>query len=345
VFERAEADTRVMVDAEQLEAALVNLVANARDAMEAPGTIRIATRIAPPRAGLHPEAVPGRDYLHVSVADDGPGMREDVRLRAMEPFFTTKDVGRGSGLGLSQVFGFASQSGGFAFIDSTLGEGTRVTMAIPLAEVADASGAVCRGRRPVARGHVHGAGRRGLCGGGSPRRPPGTATAGGGGRVRLRHQRRQHARWHERAGSRAGRTRGPSRMPHDPGVRLRHRAAAGAARGGGLSGQAFPGAGTDRHPRRCKPARGQQLRQPYRKGWLPCATRGQVAAFSRKNLTGSRGNSDGFGAVQGAGYALPWADSPDPPFLRRMPPNPVRHGRLRAAVLFGLPCMGPWAQE
>lgn len=134
VFELAEADTRVMVDAEQLEAALVNLVANARDAMEAPGTIRIATRIAPPRAVLHPEAVPGRDYLHVSVADDGPGMREDVRLRAMEPFFTTKDVGRGSGLGLSQVFGFASQSGGFASIESAPGEGTCVTMAIPLPE-------------------------------------------------------------------------------------------------------------------------------------------------------------------------------------------------------------------
>ncbi len=138
VFDLAEADTRVMVDAEQLEAALVNLVANARDAMEQPGTIRIATRITRPDPALHPGAVAGRDYLYVSVADDGPGMEEHVRQRAMEPFFTTKDVGRGSGLGLSQVFGFASQSGGFAFIESAPGEGTCVTMAIPAGEAADA---------------------------------------------------------------------------------------------------------------------------------------------------------------------------------------------------------------
>jgi len=134
----AEAATQVMVDAEQLDAALVNLVANARDAMESPGAIRIITRVTRPDPSLHPDAMPDRDYLYISVADDGPGMEEHVRLRAMEPFFTTKDVGRGSGLGLSQVFGFASQSGGFAFIDSMPGEGTCVTMAIPMAEVADA---------------------------------------------------------------------------------------------------------------------------------------------------------------------------------------------------------------
>jgi PAS domain S-box-containing protein len=128
----AEADTRVMVDAGQLEAALVNLVANARDAMTSPGTIRIGTRIVRPNPHLHPEAMSDHDYLHVSVSDDGPGMEEEVRLRAMEPFFTTKDVGRGSGLGLSQVFGFASQSGGFAFIESEPGRGTCVTIAIPL---------------------------------------------------------------------------------------------------------------------------------------------------------------------------------------------------------------------
>jgi PAS domain S-box-containing protein len=128
----AEADTRVMVDAGQLEAALVNLVANARDAMTSPGTIRIGTRIVRPNPHLHPEAMSDHDHLHVSVSDDGPGMEEEVRLRAMEPFFTTKDVGRGSGLGLSQVFGFASQSGGFAFIESEPGRGTCVTIAIPL---------------------------------------------------------------------------------------------------------------------------------------------------------------------------------------------------------------------
>ena len=61
-------------------------------------------------------------------------MGDDIRLRAMEPFFTTKDVGKGSGLGLSQVFGFASQSGGFALIDSQPGAGTRVTIAVPIVE-------------------------------------------------------------------------------------------------------------------------------------------------------------------------------------------------------------------
>ena len=76
------------------------------------------------------------DYVYVTVADDGPGMDEEVRLRAMEPFFTTKDVGHGSGLGLSQVFGFASQSGGFAFIDSQPGRGTRVTLALPIPDPA-----------------------------------------------------------------------------------------------------------------------------------------------------------------------------------------------------------------
>ena len=133
-----DADGRVMVDAEQLEAALVNLVANARDAMDHPGSIRITTRIARPSLHLHPDAMPDREYLYVTVADDGPGMAENVRLRAMEPFFTTKDVGRGSGLGLSQVFGFASQSGGYAFIESEPGKGTCVTMAIPLPETAGA---------------------------------------------------------------------------------------------------------------------------------------------------------------------------------------------------------------
>ena len=138
ILELTDAGTHAMVDAEQLDAALVNLVANARDAMESPGCIRIGTRVTRPDPSLHPDVMPDCDYLYISVADDGPGMEEHVRLRAMEPFFTTKDVGRGSGLGLSQVFGFASQSGGFAFIDSRPGEGTRVTMAIPLAEVANA---------------------------------------------------------------------------------------------------------------------------------------------------------------------------------------------------------------
>ncbi len=131
-FELGDESPTVQIDATQFEAALMNLVANARDAMRCPGHITISTRVLVPDAAVHPDVRPGTRYLYISVADDGPGMDEDTRLRAMEPFFTTKEVGRGSGLGLSQVFGFASQSGGFAFIESAPGSGTRVTIALPV---------------------------------------------------------------------------------------------------------------------------------------------------------------------------------------------------------------------
>ncbi|MEL1264892.1 two-component system sensor histidine kinase NtrB [Pseudoxanthomonas putridarboris] len=124
---------KIMVDADQLEAALMNLVSNARDAMSG-GRIVISTGTCTPDSSLHPDADGRKEYVCVTVRDDGPGMTEEVRLRAMEPFFTTKDVGRGSGLGLSQVYGFAAQSDGFASIESTPGEGTAVTIAIPAAE-------------------------------------------------------------------------------------------------------------------------------------------------------------------------------------------------------------------
>ncbi|WP_434030688.1 two-component system sensor histidine kinase NtrB [[Pseudomonas] boreopolis] len=129
-LELAERVPPVMVDRTQLEAAVMNLVANARDASPA-GHVVVRTRVARLDRLRHSQACPDRDYVCVSVADDGPGMPEEIRLRAMEPFFTTKDVGKGSGLGLSQVFGFASQSGGFAEIDSLPDAGTTVTMFIP----------------------------------------------------------------------------------------------------------------------------------------------------------------------------------------------------------------------
>ncbi|MBN6110633.1 PAS domain-containing sensor histidine kinase [Xanthomonas bonasiae] len=131
-FAFADALPPVVVDASQFEAALMNLVANARDAVRQ-GRIVISTRLCRSDLSLHAEARPDHDYVCVAVQDDGPGMSEEVRLRAMEPFFTTKDVGNGSGLGLSQVFGFAGQSGGFATIDSGQGQGTLVTMYIPVA--------------------------------------------------------------------------------------------------------------------------------------------------------------------------------------------------------------------
>jgi len=122
----------VEVDAAEFEAALLNLVVNARDAMEGSGRLRISTRERSVGAeGIPPDASPGR-YIVVSVHDTGSGMSHEVRARAMEPFFTTKAMGKGSGLGLSQVYGFAAQSGGFADIESVEGEGTTVGIYLPV---------------------------------------------------------------------------------------------------------------------------------------------------------------------------------------------------------------------
>ena len=103
-----------------LEAALLNLVINARDAMPRGGTIRILSR----RAWLqeqaltgNPEALPG-PYVAIEVRDTGEGMAAEVSERAFEPFFTTKKDGQGTGLGLSQVFGFMRQIGGHVAIQS-----------------------------------------------------------------------------------------------------------------------------------------------------------------------------------------------------------------------------------
>jgi len=120
----------VEVDTGQFEAAILNLVANSRDAMPKGGTIALGTRLvhrAPPEA---PEA-PSRDYVCISISDNGEGMSADVSARATEPFYTTKEIGKGSGLGLSQVFGFAAQSGGFAILDSEAGAGTVVSLCLP----------------------------------------------------------------------------------------------------------------------------------------------------------------------------------------------------------------------
>ena len=115
----------VAVDAAQLDAALLNLVINARDAMPQGGRLRIATRRLDPKPGRPVEVA-------ISVSDTGTGMSPEVVARATEPFFTTKEVGKGSGLGLSQVYGFAGQSGGRLDIESTPGVGTTVTVRLPV---------------------------------------------------------------------------------------------------------------------------------------------------------------------------------------------------------------------
>jgi len=131
----------VDADAHQLESALLNLVINARDAMPDGGLLWIETRAeevgaepagAEPRDDLPPDLPPGR-YVCIAVADTGVGMTPEVQRAAFEPFFTTKPVGKGSGLGLSQVYGFAKQSQGHVSLTSQVGAGTVVRLFLPAA--------------------------------------------------------------------------------------------------------------------------------------------------------------------------------------------------------------------
>lgn len=120
-----------MVDPTQLELAVLNLAINARDAMEVGGTLAVETAnviLGPPAA---PEEPPPGEYVVVRVTDNGTGMTDEVRQKVFEPFFTTKEIGKGSGLGLSQVLGFAQQSGGGVYIDSRPGVGTAVFLYLP----------------------------------------------------------------------------------------------------------------------------------------------------------------------------------------------------------------------
>ncbi|WP_225933225.1 hybrid sensor histidine kinase/response regulator [Pseudomonas peradeniyensis] len=122
----------LQVDADQLRNALLHLCSNARDACLGKGTLTIRTsneRLALASEG--PTSLPAGDYVTLQIEDDGHGMsREDV-ARAFEPFFTTKPLGQGAGLGLPMVHGFVRQSGGQAWIESTLEQGTRVVLMFP----------------------------------------------------------------------------------------------------------------------------------------------------------------------------------------------------------------------
>lgn len=127
-----EALPEVFADPVQLETALVSLALNARDAMPGGGEIRLRAEecwIAAGQAWL--DLAPGH-YLEVSVSDGGTGMDEETLARAIEPFFTTKAYGRGTGLGLSTAYGFARQSGGDLHIGSRPGQGTRVAIVLPV---------------------------------------------------------------------------------------------------------------------------------------------------------------------------------------------------------------------
>jgi PAS domain S-box-containing protein len=125
-----------LADAGQLETALLNIAINARDAMPGGGTLRFrcearATLPADVQGGNRGDPEVDLACIAISVSDTGQGMSDEVRAHAFEPFFTTKEAGRGTGLGLSTVYGFVKQSRGAATLASTPGQGTTVTLFIP----------------------------------------------------------------------------------------------------------------------------------------------------------------------------------------------------------------------
>jgi two-component system, cell cycle sensor histidine kinase and response regulator CckA len=129
----APALSHVKADRGQIEQVLVNLVINARDAMPQGGTIEIFTTnvtLDEQFARDHEGAVPGQ-YVAVAVKDSGTGMAPEVLRHVFEPFFTTKGPGKGTGLGLATVYGIVRQSGGYIWIDTTLGVGTTFTTYLP----------------------------------------------------------------------------------------------------------------------------------------------------------------------------------------------------------------------
>jgi CheY-like chemotaxis protein len=117
----------VRVDEGELGIALLNLCVNARDAMPHGGTITIA---AVNRADIHEYGLSG-DFVEIAVNDTGVGMNAETMSRCLEPFYTTKDIGKGSGLGLAQVYGFAHGSGGSVQIESSTQDGTKVLLLLP----------------------------------------------------------------------------------------------------------------------------------------------------------------------------------------------------------------------
>jgi len=123
----------VKVDQNQLEQVIINLVVNARDAMAGGGRLTVVTSnylVAQPERREH-ETIPAGSYVSVAVIDTGCGIARENLQRIFEPFYTTKEVGSGTGLGLSTVYGIVRQTGGFVFVDSAVGEGTTFTILLP----------------------------------------------------------------------------------------------------------------------------------------------------------------------------------------------------------------------
>jgi PAS domain S-box-containing protein len=133
------------IDTSQFDAAVMNLVVNARDATPPGGRIRVETNVCALDASQADGAEPG-EYLAVAVHDTGEGMDPETAARVFEPFFTTKEPGRGTGLGLSQVYGFARQSGGATAVESERGKGATIRIYLPIARAAVAESAAAPSR-------------------------------------------------------------------------------------------------------------------------------------------------------------------------------------------------------
>jgi two-component system cell cycle sensor histidine kinase/response regulator CckA len=131
----------IKVDQGQLEQVIINLAVNARDAMPGGGTLTIRTtnvRSAQAERRGH-EVIPAGDYVLIEVADTGIGIPGGNLVRIFDPFFSTKELGSGTGLGLSTVYGIVKQTGGFVFVDSHPGRGAVFAIYLPRYKVTDAS--------------------------------------------------------------------------------------------------------------------------------------------------------------------------------------------------------------
>lgn len=136
----------VSADKSHMESALMNLAINARDAMPNGGKLIIAVdnaQLDEAYAAANPDVIAG-DYVMLAVSDTGTGIAPEILKQVVEPFFTTKDVGKGSGLGLSMIYGFIRQSAGHLNIYSEVGQGTTVRLYLPRADAAAAEPAIAR---------------------------------------------------------------------------------------------------------------------------------------------------------------------------------------------------------
>ena len=144
----------VRIDGSQLDSCIVNLANNARDAMPRGGPLAISARnvhVDDLQAAEIRDAAPG-DFVLIEVSDTGSGMPPEAVARAFEPFFSTKPVGHGTGLGLSMVYGFVKQSGGWVYIDSEVGRGTTVRLYLPRDRDSDNATTDASGPKPEAAG-------------------------------------------------------------------------------------------------------------------------------------------------------------------------------------------------